>query len=188
MRASLLSALALSLAALAGCGIAPAAGDAVSDDRPDVPEPELPALVAVGASEHDIGYGWVGGGQPTEARLADVVATGALVITLRPASEDPFNEQQVVEDLGGTFVRYPTVAADYDDGAFRQAMYDLYDDEMDAGGPVFLHCASSNRVGASWALYHAERKGLPAEEAIERGQAAGLASLEPMVRDILGVP
>lgn len=36
-------------------------------------------------------------------------------------------------------------------------------------------------------LYQAERKGVPAEDAIAMGKAAGLSSLESTVRQILGV-
>lgn len=177
------------------CGAAAAA--ALCDDNVDAGEPSdepndgsndagTPALVAVGA-EHDIGYGWVGGGQPSEERLTEVVTAGARVISLRYADEDPFAEQALVEGLGGTFIRYPTEGSSYQSVDFREAMYDLYDEQMALGGPVYLHCASSNRVGASWALYHAERKGLPAADALEVGRQAGLSSLEPMVRDILGL-
>lgn len=175
------------------CGGA-AAATLCDDDTVDAGQPNdepnddagTPALVAVGA-EHDIGYGWVGGGQPSEERLTEVVTAGARVISLRYADEDPFAEQALVEGLGGTFIRYPTEGSSYQSVAFREAMYDLYDEQMALGGPVYLHCASSNRVGASWALYHAERKGLPATEALEVGKQAGLSSLEPMVRDILGL-
>lgn len=137
--------------------------------------------------EADIGEGWIAAGQPSEERLTEVVNLGARIITLRPAVEDPYDEQALVEGLGGTFIRYPTVGSDYDDVAFREAMYDLYDAEFAKGGNVYLHCASSNRVGASWALYNAERRGVPAEEALELGKAAGLSSLESRVREILGL-
>ena len=142
---------------------------------------------ATEAYEADIGDGWIAAGQPTEARLTEVVEIGARIITLRAAAEDPFDEQGLVEGLGGTFIRYATTATDYQDVAFREAMYDLYDVQFAMGGYVYLHCASSNRVGASWALYNAERRGVPAEEAVQMGIAAGLAGLEPMVRSILGI-
>lgn len=147
----------------------------------------LPTLVASGGNEADILYGWVAAGQPSEQRVREVIATGATIISLRAASEDPFDEPALIESLGGTFIRYPTASANYESVAFREAMYDLYDAQLDAGVTVYLHCASSNRVGASWALYQAERKGVPAEEAIALGKAAGLASLESLVRQILGV-
>lgn len=144
-------------------------------------------IEATESYEADIGDGWIAAGQPTEARLTEVVNLGARVITLRLASEDPFDEQALVEGLDGTFIRYPTTASDYETVAFREAMYDLYDAEFAKGGNVYLHCASSNRVGASWALYNAERRGVPAEQAVQLGKDAGLAGLEPLVRSILGI-
>lgn len=47
--------------------------------------------------------------------------------------------------------------------------------------PVLIHCVSSNRSGAIWAMYRA-RLGVPLEVAIEEGRAAGLESREDAVR------
>lgn len=160
------------------------ADTASPDTGPDV---ATPTLSATEANEADVLYGWVAAGQPSEARVEEVVATGATIISLRLANEDPFDESGLIDSLGGTFIRYPTTASSYDDVNFREAMYDLYDEQLDAGVIVYLHCASSNRVGASWALYQAERKGVAPEEAITMGQAAGLQSLEGTVRGILGI-
>lgn len=146
-----------------------------------------PTLMASEANEADVLYGWVAAGQPSATRVEEIVATGATIISLRLMSEDTFDEPGLIEGLGGTFIRYPTMASDYDNVAFREAMYDLYDAQLDAGVIVYLHCASSNRVGASWALYQAERKGVPPEDAIAMGKAAGLASLESTVRTVLGI-
>lgn len=53
--------------------------------------------------------------------------------------------------------------------------------------PVLVHCASSNRVGAMWALYR-HHMGVPAEIALEEARAAGLkTSREPDVRERLGL-
>ena len=92
-----------------------------------------------------------------------------------------------MESLGGTFLRYPTSPADYNNVQFREALYDLYDEHRALDPPVYLHCASGNRAGASWALYQAERLGTDAEEAVSLGRAAGLSSLETTVRSILGL-
>lgn len=143
------------------------------------------ALTATQSHEAEILYGWLAAGQPSEDRLREVVEQGAVVISLRAVAEDPFDEPALVESLGGTFIRYPTSGPDYDSVDFREGMYDLYDEQLDAGNLVYLHCASSNRVGASWALYQAERKGVPAEEAIQMGRDAGLSSLESRVRAVL---
>lgn len=56
------------------------------------------------------------------------------------------------------------------------------------GYPILLHCESSNRVGAMWALYRASQ-GVPAGIAIQEGRAVGLKpSREGAVRDALGLP
>lgn len=167
-----------------------AAPDAALPDAvvPDADVPDAgPPVVAPIDGEAAIGYGWIGAAQPAEARLREVVSAGARVISLRYPEEDPYAEQEVVESLDGTFIRYPTQGANYQEVAFREGMYDLYDAQIEMGGFVYLHCASSNRVGASWALYHAERRGMAPEEALERGRQAGLGSLEPMVRELLGL-
>ncbi len=148
---------------------------------------DTPTLMATESHEADILYGWVAAGQPSEARVREVVETGATIISLRLETEDPFDEEGLIDSLGGEFIRYPTSSPDYDQVAFREAMYDLYDQQLDAGKIVYLHCASSNRVGASWALYQAERKGVPAEDAIEMGRQAGMGGLETRVREVLGL-
>lgn len=145
------------------------------------------AFVPTAGHEHALGGGWIGAGQPSQARLKEVVALGARVLSLRVASEDPFDEEALVEAAGGTFIRYPVVASKYYDKPFREALYDLYDAQHEEGGLVYLHCASSNRVGASWALYQAERKNVPVADAIALGKAAGMTGLTQLVEEILGV-
>ncbi len=158
---------------------------------PDALAPDAMAPVAqlmvVEGHERDIGGNWLCAGQPSEGRVRALVDQGAVIISLRTPGEDPFDEPGLVAELGGTFIRYPTTGADYDTVAFREAMYDLYDGWRAQDVPVYLHCASGNRAGASWALYNAERLGLPADEAIALGRAAGLTGLEGRVRAILGV-
>lgn len=166
--------------------------DALVDAEPmdaAAPDAEPPAtLTATEGHEHEVEGNWLVAGQPSEARLTELVELGAVIISLRTPGEDPFDEQGLVEGLGGTFIRYATTPADYDQVAFREGMYDLYDEWRDPPVPVYLHCASANRAGTSWALYLAERQGVPGEEAIARGRAAGMgAALEARVRSILGL-
>ena len=49
---------------------------------------------------------------------------------------------------------------------------------------AMIHCGSSNRVGALWALYLARHRAMPIDDAIAQGYAAGLSSaaLEQRVR------
>ncbi len=51
-------------------------------------------------------------------------------------------------------------------------------------GPVLLHCASGNRVGALLAL-RARMHGASPEEALELGNEAGLSSLRSTVETLL---
>jgi uncharacterized protein (TIGR01244 family) len=61
-------------------------------------------------------------------------------------------------------------------------------DDADAA-PVLLHCASSNRVGAVWAVLQA-RAGKSLEAALEAGRQAGLKSdaMIAAVRRVLEPP
>jgi protein tyrosine phosphatase (PTP) superfamily phosphohydrolase (DUF442 family) len=54
--------------------------------------------------------------------------------------------------------------------------------------PVFVHCASGNRAGALLAIGAARFGGMAPDAAIEFGRRAGLSSLEPVVRERLGLP
>lgn len=51
--------------------------------------------------------------------------------------------------------------------------------------PVFLHCASGNRVGALLAIAAHQIEGKPADESLTLGRSAGLGSLEAKVRSVL---
>jgi uncharacterized protein (TIGR01244 family) len=54
--------------------------------------------------------------------------------------------------------------------------------------PILVHCESSNRVGAMWALYRAGN-GVPPEIAVQEGRTVGLKpSREVAVREILKLP
>lgn len=158
-----------------------------SEGAVDMMPPMRPVLRASQANERDVEFDWIAAGQPTEARLTAVVEAGVPIISLRYANEDPFDEPALVAGLGGDFTRYPTSGGDYRSVAFREGMYDLYEAAIAARGTVYLHCASGNRVGASWALFHAERLGVDPEAALDIGRAAGLRGLESMVREVLGI-
>lgn len=123
--------------------------------------------------------------QPTAAQIEAAAARGVrTVISLRGDGEVDWDEQSQVESAGLRFVRVPVrSAADLSpesvtalDAALREA----------GDAPVLLHCGSSNRVGALVALRAAWLEGADLEAAIEAGRAAGLASLEPAVRERLG--
>ncbi|NOY69917.1 MAG: hypothetical protein GXP53_10615 [Deltaproteobacteria bacterium] len=143
-------------------------------------------LVPSGAYEHILRKGWIGAGQPGKTRLREVIESGARVISLRYPSEESFNEQAFVKNLGGIFIRHSVSEKEISLISHRQAMYDFLDAQFKIPGLVYIHCRSSNRVGALWALYLAERLGTNPKKAIQAGRDAGMGSLGPLVEKILG--
>ena len=116
-------------------------------------------------------------GQPDAAALK-VFA----VIDLRTKDEDRgLDEPAVVAGLGMEYVSMPIDRDDITIEKAREldALLDAYDE------PVLLHCASSNRIGALIALNFYDETG-DAELALAMGRAAGMKSLEPLVRKMLG--
>jgi uncharacterized protein (TIGR01244 family) len=127
------------------------------------------------------------GGQPSPEALARLGAMGfKTVVILRTEKEGAADERAVVEGQGLRYVWVPVTAeslslADVD--AVQKALDDA------SSGPVLLHCASSNRVGAVWAVIQS-RQGKTLDEALAAGREAGLHSplLEAAVRRVLGAP
>jgi uncharacterized protein (TIGR01244 family) len=108
------------------------------------------------------------------------------VVNLRTEKEGAAEERAVVEAQGLRYVWVP-VTADSFSPADVDAVQKVLDDR--SSGPVLLHCASANRVGAVWAVIQS-RQGRTLDEALAAGRAAGLSSppMEAAVRRVLGVP
>ncbi|MBN8728701.1 MAG: hypothetical protein J0H15_13500 [Xanthomonadales bacterium] len=142
-----------------------------------------PAVRVDGFSEPRPGL--VTGGQPDAPALGQFAnAGGALVIDLRAAGEPRgYAEAALARELGLGYVNLPI--ADAGDLTAENAAR-LHQLLADASGPVLLHCASGNRVGALLAIEAAER-GLDPQAALELGRRAGLTTLEPVVRVHLGI-
>ncbi len=126
--------------------------------------------------------GHYAGGQPTPGDLARLADDGVrTVINLRAPDEAvEFDEAAEAARLGLRYVTIPIADA----GDLERARVVEFGRELDAAreaGGVLIHCASSNRVGAMVALDEAINRGGPLDAALERGRAAGLASLEPAV-------
>ncbi|MGD8340069.1 MAG: sulfur transferase domain-containing protein [Gammaproteobacteria bacterium] len=123
------------------------------------------------------------GGQPSAEALAMIAEHGfAAVIDLRSAEEDRgFDEAATVEGLGMSYISLPVSGA----GGISYENADALDRILsDIDGPVLLHCASSNRVGALLAL-RAKMHGADNEEALALGSDAGLTGLKPVVEGVL---
>jgi len=123
-------------------------------------------------------------GQPDEASLDNLAEAGYVaVIDLRAVSEDRgFDEKSVVESLGMNYISLPVSGAggvSYDNAALLDQTLSGID------GPVLVHCASSNRVGALLSLRE-KMNGASSEDALSLGLAAGLSSLRSTVEAQLG--
>ena len=129
--------------------------------------------------------GLLTGGQPTEEHLRSAAAAGyKTVISLRPGSEMAgIDESGLVDSLGMDFVSIPIGgAADLTEDNARRLDRALAHAKP---GPVMIHCASGNRVGALLALRANLIHSQSAAEALSLGKAAGMTSLEDAVRDRL---
>ena len=119
-------------------------------------------------------------GQPNEEGLKELADDGyAAVIDLRTAGEDRgLNEQNVVEDLGMDYVSLPIAgrgAINFENAKKLDQILGKYDE------PVLVHCGSSNRVGALFALRE-KMNGANDDDALAFGRSAGMTSLEGTVK------
>ena len=122
-------------------------------------------------------------GQPDTAALEVFADSGyATVIDLRGEGEDRgFDEAAVVEELGLHYVTLPITSGSeisFDNARKLDALLQQYP------GPVLVHCASGNRVGALLAL-RASLDGADDEKALALGRQGGLTGLEGAVKERL---
>lgn len=146
-----------------------------------------PALAGEPAAFAQPRAGLYTGGQPTAAQLAQLAAAGVrTVIDLRTADEPRgYDEAATAAQLGLRYIALPIAGADAITADHAAALGRALASE---DAPVLLHCASGNRVGALLALVAASEDGVPAQAALDMGKRAGLKSLEPVVRERLGLP
>ncbi len=127
-------------------------------------------------------------GQPTEEGLGNLKNAGiSRIVNFRTDAEMVdavgFDEIGVVGKLGMTYESIPfrgnTVDVEHAD-ALAKAL-------SRSTEPTLLHCGSSNRVGAVWAIYLNYHKNVASEEAIRLGRLAGMTSsaVEDRVRQHL---
>ncbi|MFT4046185.1 MAG: sulfur transferase domain-containing protein [Solimonas sp.] len=124
-------------------------------------------------------------GRPSAEQFALARQRGVgMVVNLCPHSEPAaYDEPSLVEALGLRYVNIPIAnAGDLSEANARR----LADALAQAEGAALVHCASSNRVGALFALKAFWLDGKGAEEALAIGRAAGLKAMEPAVRQLIG--
>jgi uncharacterized protein (TIGR01244 family) len=126
---------------------------------------------------------FVASGQPDAAMLQAISEAGfSAVVDMRASDEERgFDERKEIERLGMAYVLLPIGSAD-DITLDNAAVLDQILAENK--GPVLLHCASGNRVGALYALRE-KLHGASNDEALAVGKAAGMTRLELVVRERL---
>lgn len=163
--------LSVALLALFACGAC------VAEHSHETLKVDLGAVVAQG---HAVPVdGITSAGQPDEIAFRVFAQSGyRTVIDMRMPDENRgLDEPALVESLGMRYVALPTSG---DTITFDQAR--RLEELIEASdGPVLVHCASANRVGALFALSEYAATG-DLEQALETGRKGGLTRLEGAVR------
>lgn len=117
------------------------------------------------------------GGQPTRDQLERLRDAGVkVVMDLRdPMEPRPFDEPAAVRELGLEYVNVPVRP-----GATNDRQLEQVRDALRKAGdrPLFLHCATANRVGGAMLPHLILDQGLGEEEATEQAMQVGLRSSE----------
>ena len=125
------------------------------------------------------------GGQPSLEDLKRLADSGTkVVINLRTKGEfKKFDEKQIVEDLGMSYV---SIEIDGSDGITETNAKKLNDALNNLDQPALVHCASSNRVGGLLAYREFKYQNKTAEQALAFGKKTGMSSTEKRVKKLLG--
>ncbi len=172
----------LSLGCLFSCG-----QEAVEPPAPETAavEPPAPEVAAIEILNWRTPVeGLLTGGQPTPEQISEAARAGyTTIVNLRADAEEGFAwESDLVEGLGMRYVHIPVAGA----AGLTRENVDLLSAVLDdRDGPMMIHCASGNRVGAMMALEAAWVDGATADEAVRIGQEFGMTQLEQAVLDLL---
>lgn len=113
-------------------------------------------------------------GQPTAEGFQTLKDAGfETIVNLRTAEEGAVEEKAQVENMGLTYYNIP-IGRD----GFTPEMLETFSEilENPDRGPLVIHCASSNRVGALWYMYQVLDAGEAPDAALAEGKKAGLTS------------
>ncbi len=147
---------------------------------------KVPATTLIEIKNGALYDGYLVGGQPTAEQYEAISKAGyGTVIDMRVATEGGAeNNKSQVEALKMTYLSLPIGSAD----DMNQASVKKFSEFLAAAkGPVVVHCASSNRVGAMFALKEHWIDNVDPVEAVAHGKQAGLKSLEGSVTALLGL-
>ncbi len=125
-------------------------------------------------------------GQPTIEELTDVRDDGnvAVLNLRRPQEHDADEEQAAVEALGMKYFNIPVDGGNLADAQAAEFLA-LTDDPENR--PMFIHCASANRVGAFWMIRRVLRDGWALGDAEAEAAEIGLRNeaLRAFARDYI---
>ncbi len=181
----------VALVAAIGCGgkqastraagataVAPAAAPAETAEASAPSQEALPNAKMVGEV--------LTGGQPSPGQYDAMAKNGYKTVLSLRTPEEPGAEASAigVKALGMTYLNVPIAGAA---GLTRENVQKFSDALARAEGPVVVHCASGNRVGAMFGLKAHWIDGASAEEALAIAKAAGVTGLEEELRRLLGL-
>lgn len=114
-------------------------------------------------------------GQPTVEQLSQLKDDGVRsVLNLRPAAEyDATAEEARVRELGMRYYNIPVDGTNVADSQVEEFLR-LSDDTNNQ--PMFIHCASANRVGAFWLIRRVLKDGWDVPRAQAEAERVGLRS------------
>lgn len=122
------------------------------------------------------------GGDTSPEAIAELGARGfRAVVNLRLPSEPGVAEEAAVVEAAG--MRYVHVPMNPSAPEFATAEQFLAAVADPAVQPVYIHCASANRVGAVWAIKRVVQDGWTREDAVAEAQAIGMKS--PVMLDFV---
>lgn len=157
-----------------------------STDAPNIgaenpPSKNLAQLVPYGREPWP---GVITAGQPSKEDFEALKEAGVrTVINLRvPSERGTRDEPAWMEELGFAYVSIPVQGAA---GLGEELARELDRVLETAERPVLVHCGSSNRVGAAFALRAFYVEGYDPAEALGVGTSAGVTKLEGRVRELL---
>jgi uncharacterized protein (TIGR01244 family) len=135
---------------------------------------QVPENVASIPNYRAVTPGLATAGQPSPEGLRSLKEKGfKTVINLQTDDESGVREEEAAaQQLGLNYIKVPLTAATLSQDKVDQVRRALEDE---SSGPILLHCASANRVGAVWTVIEVQR-GKSYEEALAAGKAIGLKS------------
>lgn len=144
---------------------------------PAAEDPLLSQLTGVENACHP--YPWlVTGGQPSADGLEALAKAGIHDVFDLRGTQEPrgFDEAGIARSMQLNYLPIPVTPADFSDSKFTAFRHHLAAHGPEK--PMFIHCASGNRVGAALLPWLVLDKGLPYATALEMARAVGLSNAD----------